>query len=435
MGSDYIEWFASLADCFIVVRFLNRWLPFKYNSYKKCITGILFILLAIDNIVLSQKEGAENISILIMLLLISVYSFACQKGNIFEKVLEIMIPTLTLFPVNGIVLYAVSYFADEDVNVLRSSGGELRILVLFFSKFAFFIVCEILIKVKRKESYSLLSFQWLLQILCFVISFYVANILWSISKQKSINDYDILFAFLSIALLNIVLFILLNRMENSRRLREKYNLAKMNLEIQKQFIINAQKNYQQTKVLHHDMKHYLMTVMGLIVNGNQEEAKNYLETILEEKLPLVYTGIQTGTVAVDSVINAKFSVCREKGIDVKAALNTEFKEIDEMDMSILLSNLLDNAVNGCQNSDEPKIDLEIARKKSYIRITVKNSISDSVLLNNPDLNTTKSEKSMHGYGITSIREISRKYDGTVNFREEGKMFIAEVWLNIYSRKT
>ena len=42
---------------------------------------------------------------------------------------------------------------------------------------------------------------------------------------------------------------------------------------------------------------------------------------------------------------------------------------------------------------------------------------------------------MHGYGITSIREISRKYDGTVNFREEGKMFIAEVWLNIYSRKT
>lgn len=434
MRNNYIEWFASLADCFIVVRFLNRWLPFKYNSYKNFITGILFILLAIDNIVLSQKEGVENISIIIMLLLISVYSFVCQKGNIYEKVLEIMIPTLTLFPVNGIVLYAVSYFANEDVNVLRSSGGELRILVLFFSKFAFFIICEILIKLKRKESSSLLSFQWLLQILCFVISFYVANTLWSISKQQSINDYDILFAFLSIALLNIVLFILLNLMENSRRLREKYNLAKMNLEIQKQFIINAQKNYQQIKVLHHDMKHYLMTVIGLISNGNQEEAKIYLETILEKKLPLIYTGIQTGAVAVDSVINAKFSVCREKGIDVKAALNTEFKEIDEMDMSILLSNLLDNAINGCQNSDEPKIDLEIARKKSYIRITVKNSISDSVLLNNPDLNTTKSEKSMHGYGITSIREISRKYDGIVNFREEGKIFIAEIWLNIYSRK-
>lgn len=88
-----------------------------------------------------------------------------QKGSIYEKALEILIPTLTLFPVNGIVLYAVSFVANEDVNVLRSSAGELRILVLFFSKFAFFIVCEVLIKLKRKESYSLLSFQWLLQIL------------------------------------------------------------------------------------------------------------------------------------------------------------------------------------------------------------------------------------------------------------------------------
>jgi sensor histidine kinase YesM len=97
-------------------------------------------------------------------------------------------------------------------------------------------------------------------------------------------------------------------------------------------------------------------------------------------------------------------------------------------MSILLSNLLDNAINGCQYSDEPRIDLEITRKKAYVQIIIKNSIPNSVLLQNPDLNTTKLEKSMHGYGIASIREISSKYDGTVNFREENDMFIAEIWL-------
>lgn len=169
MGKCYIEWSASLVDCFIVVRFLNRWLPFRHLNYKNCATGIIFILLAIDNIALSQKEGAENVSIIIMLLLISIYSPVLQKGSIYEKALEILIPTLTLFPVNGIVLYAVSFVANEDVNVLRSSAGELRILVLFFSKFAFFIICEVLIKLKRKESYSLLSFQWLLQILYYQI--------------------------------------------------------------------------------------------------------------------------------------------------------------------------------------------------------------------------------------------------------------------------
>lgn len=431
MEKYYIECLASLADCFIVVRFLKRWLPFRNNDYKNYATGILFVLLAVDNIFLSQKEGAENISIIIMLLLILIYSFVFQRGSIFEKLLGVLIPTLTLLPINGIVLYAVSFVAGEDVNVLRSSGGELRILVLFFSKFAFFIVCEVLIKLKRKEGSSLFSFQWLLQILCFVISFYIANTIWRISKQEAIDESDILLAFLSIVLLNIMLFILLNRMENSNRLREKYNLAKMNLELQKQFVENAQKSYQETKVLQHDLKHYLTTAASLLASGEQEEAKQYLETILHKKLPLICTGIQTGAVAVDSVLNAKFSACREKGIDVKAALNTNFKEIDEMDMSILLSNLLDNAMNGCEDSDNPRIDLEISRKKSYIKITIRNSIPVSVLLNNPDLKTTQPEQCMHGYGIASVREISSKYGGNVIFREEGKMFIAEIWLNTY----
>lgn len=429
MGGNYMEWGASLVDCFIVVRFLDRWLPFRHDYYKGCATGILFFLLALDNIFLSQKNGAENVSILIMLFLISLYSFWLQRGRIYEKLLEIILPTITLFPINGIVLYAVSFVSEENIDVLRSSGGELRILVLFFSKFAFFVICEILIKLKRNETSSLLSFQWVLQILCFVISFYIANTIWSISKQKPVDNSDVLFAFLLIALLNILLFILLNRMENSSRLREKYNLAQMNLEIQKQFVLNAQKRYQETNILRHDMKHYLMTAASLISNENPEDAKMYLETVLKEKLPLTSAGVQTGVVSVDSVINMKLSICREKGIAVKVIINTEFQEIDEMDMSILLANLLDNAMNGCKNSDEPRINLEIARKKSYIRIIVQNSILDSVLSDNPDLNTTKAEKSMHGYGIASIRKISSKYDGTVNFSEKEKMFIAEIWLH------
>ena len=432
MGEIYVEWLASLADCLIVVRFLNRWLPFRYDHYKGCATGILFLLLAVDNIALSQKKGMETASIVIMLLLLLAYAFALQRGSLYEKILEILIPALTLFPINGIALYAVSFVFGENVDVLRGSGGELRILVLFFSKFAFFIVCEALIRLKDKEGSSLFSFQWLLQLLCFAISFYVANVIWHISRQAAVNSRDVLAAFILIAVLNVLLFILLNRMENSRRLREEYNLARMNLKLQKQFVVNAQKSYEETKILRHDMKHYLATTAGLLSSGKQEEAKAYLEKILQTKLPAFPDGIQTGTAALDSVINAKFSACRKAGIDVRAAVNTEFKEIHEMDMSILLSNLLDNAMNGCRGIEDSRIDLEITRKKSYICITLKNSIPDSVLSDNPDLNTTKSDKSMHGYGIASIREISRKYDGTVNFREEGKVFVAEVWLHVES---
>lgn len=61
-------------------------------------------------------------------------------------------------------------------------------------------------------------------------------------------------------------------------------------------------------------------------------------------------------------------------------------------------------------------------------IAVKNSIAESVLLNNPDLKTDKQNKSEHGFGIKSIKQIADKYDGSIEFNEENGVFIAEVWL-------
>ena len=90
---------------------------------------------------------------------------------------------------------------------------------------------------------------------------------------------------------------------------------------------------------------------------------------------------------------------------------------------------MDNAIRGCDTSD-PYIELIISRKKSLTFISVKNSISGSVLTDNPDLKTDKVDKSEHGYGIRSIRDIAKKYDGSVEIMEDNGKFIAEIWLKM-----
>ncbi len=95
-------------------------------------------------------------------------------------------------------------------------------------------------------------------------------------------------------------------------------------------------------------------------------------------------------------------------------------------MSILLSNLLDNAIAGCSIS-EPSIELTISRKKSLTYIAVCNSIDSSVLENNPELVTNKADSSDHGFGIKSIKNIVKKYEGSVDFKEDNLKFIAEIW--------
>ena len=425
----YIEWLASLIECYIMVRFVYRWLPVKRSGYDKPAVVVLFLLLAVDNIALSQKDGFENISVILLLLLIFVFSLMFQHGRIYEKIFVTLIPTLTMLPINAIVLHSMSLITSESLEELRSAGGDLRILVLFFSKFVFFIVCEIIIKLRKKDTGSLLSFQWMLQLICFAISFFIANVVWKISKQASLDNHVVLWVFLMIAILNILLFILLDKMENNSRLKEQYKLSEMNLENQKQFVLNAQKKYEDIKVLNHDMKHYLTTATTLISSGKSDEAQNYLENLLQKKVSGSVGTVQTGILAVDSVVNEKLSICKEKGISAKCLIDAEFGGIDEMDMSILLSNLLDNAINGSAGVEKPILELEICRKKAYVVVTVRNSINGSVLANNPDLVTTNPEKTVHGYGIISIHNISDKYDGTVEFREEDEFFVAEVWLN------
>ena len=49
--------------------------------------------------------------------------------------------------------------------------------------------------------------------------------------------------------------------------------------------------------------------------------------------------------------------------------------------------------------------------------------ANNVLKNNPDMNTTKKDKGMHGFGIMNIRDIIDKYNGTINYEQQGDNYL------------
>lgn len=85
--------------------------------------------------------------------------------------------------------------------------------------------------------------------------------------------------------------------------------------------------------------------------------------------------MNTGSAVVDAVINNEIALCSSRGIKLKCAIDTQFELTDGIDVSILLSNLLDNAINGC-DAKNPFVELVISRKKSLTLISVKNSIAE-----------------------------------------------------------
>ena len=124
----------------------------------------------------------------------------------------------------------------------------------------------------------------------------------------------------------------------------------------------------------------------------------------------------------------KLTDCKNKGIEFSCNEFNENIDIDELDLCNVLGNLLNNAIEACENIENSNIKLSLIKNKKLLLISVTNSLETSVINENKNLKTTKSDKKFHGYGIKNIRDIASKYNGKTEFTEENGQFVARVWL-------
>lgn len=212
----------------------------------------------------------------------------------------------------------------------------------------------------------------------------------------------------------------------SERSELEYELSELkasaeNIQKQDGEIRNLHENVRRIK---HDMKNHLMVIASYLNGGNYDSAKAYTSEILD-KLNAVHSYIETGNSLLNHILNEKLNTAREKGISVKAEIeNLSFKKMESLDFSALLSNILDNAIEACENENSPEISVVITQRRGYETILATNKISASVLGVNPHLSTTKADSANHGMGIPQIKAITEKYGGMCDFYEEDGCFCA-----------
>lgn len=184
--------------------------------------------------------------------------------------------------------------------------------------------------------------------------------------------------------------------------------------------------HENTRRLKHDMKNHIMVVTSYLQENEVDEAKRYLSHVLDE-LNGIYTYVETGNSVMNYVLNWKLETAYARGLRVKAEIeNLAFEKLESVDFVSLLSNLLDNAIEGAAlhgGDAEPEIFVRVAARRGYETIQVKNRIVRSVLEENPLLQSGKTGEG-HGYGVGQIRHIVEKYGGECQFYEEKEMFCA-----------
>ena len=194
-----------------------------------------------------------------------------------------------------------------------------------------------------------------------------------------------------------------------------------------------QKKSEDLRCIRHDIRNQFAYMAMLLEDGRYDELKNYFGT-LDRDFSATDSYIETGNLAVNSVVNMMAQKAAAKGLTLKCnAAVPEKLPFSDVDICSLFSNLLDNAVESCvrQKIAGAQIEADIAVRGQSLYVCVKNPVGEGTDIGRVLKLRTEKAEAGHGLGTKIIRRIVKKYGGgekdctfSVN---EGK-FTAEVML-------
>ena len=396
-------------------------------SYAEFLTGLLCVIIqSVVTLFIVDKIIITLILFLQIIGLSFLYKLTAWKRFLFTVLLVLLFVLSEL--ATGLILSAFS-----NVSVEQLSGDNLYYMQLvLISKLVVFIIIKIIGSFSIKSEVKVAGYIYLPLITLHVATFLVIYVLSVFTFRFRVENL------LGISIITVVLLIIGNILvfylyEYQLKIIEKQKqeqMLKQQLEYKAEYYKELSRRQQITNKTMHNLKNQLFALREVLKNDT-ESGTDMIDAIFSEIMSsysIKFTGIE----AVDALITSKLQIMQEKDIHFSnSAYISEKGCPDIMDFCILLGNLLDNAIEANDKVPYEKryINLNITQQQDYLSIAVGNSISESVKIEKNKILSTKKYKELHGFGLKSVNEIVKKYNGKCTFRQKEGEFEVIIMLN------
>lgn len=195
--------------------------------------------------------------------------------------------------------------------------------------------------------------------------------------------------------------------------------------------------HKELRHIRHDMKNHVISLMGLLEDHRVNAAQAYLSR-LSEKSGLLADYATTGNPVADAILYVKGQEAREHGIDFQCDLHGPgLSGIADFDLSVMLGNALDNAIEACNRIKQPDrqkfVRIQTGAAKHFFILEIRNSMEyardpSAVLL------TRKVPAAWHGMGMAGMKAMVEKYRGTMNIELQPGVFCLSLMLPLANRQ-
>ena len=289
-------------------------------------------------------------------------------------------------------------------------------------------VCFIMVLrryVVKKSSEMLTTLEW---VRFTIFPVYTIIVLIALLTNFEISESDhqknilICIAF-GLLVMNVIVFCLINDILKREVQITENRLLLERVKNETGMYRTISENYDKQKKREHEYKNQLALIAALASENRVDEINHYLKQYNHEIMQ--HTDfIDTNNVIVNAILNSKYQETREKGIVFVVKVNdlSDLRIKDE-DIVLILSNLLNNAIEACEQCEKPIIKMKFVKEEHQIVLSVANTFSVTPVIVAKRYITTKTkEADRHGIGLENIKETVGKYDGSCVIKHDDDNF-------------
>lgn len=421
---DLIYIISNLFTAYIVKLFMDKYLGIN-PKYKRAVYWVYgaFFLITTSLYFLFSVPVVMMIANILCFLGISL----CYKGNYKNKIIASLYIYIVLF----IVEILVTALTFTPFMTPFEKYGYSNVLGLFINKILQFFTVLVLRSIfinKEKSSDDNLPLKISLSSLLIPISTIIIEIV--IISIPDVSQSKVVISVIMLFMINFIAFVLYNSLLEMYRNKIKNVIMNQEREYYYKQCLIMQKAVENTQSFRHDYNNHISILNEFISKGEISSAEKYISNLREEHQKYTSIYSSTGNIPIDSILNYKLNSLSDKNVnmDIEVNVPTELS-VEIMDISTILTNLLDNAASALSKVENNKqLNIKIVYIKGMLIISIANSYNGTVHYENGEIVTTKKNKDEHGKGLSNVRKTAEKYNGILKLSHNENVFTSEVLL-------
>lgn len=381
-----------------IISFLGIWGVFSFiNIYSIGILNLLFSL------------------IVPLLIAKFLYSISSQRGY---GIVLLFILSLNIAEIVSEVFCSIIF--SERFNLLP---GNILVDLIIFSIYQ--VAMYFLLKRNSKINIQASSLALLIVPIISIIIILVITYTMAETNNEALL-ISLSWVCISIFLADIYIYYLFNKLAALYNQKSQFMMLQQEKTLQIKYYNELENKYTEYRQLAHDINRHLSVLDELYSKGHLNEAGEYASQI-RNLVDSSKIAIHTNNKIVNILVNDKIDIAQKNGIEfIYNCEDTDLSFIDDIDLTIILSNLLDNAFEECManKAAHNTINLCICQINNFNIINLTNTCHTSPQQNHKHYLSTKAGHS--GIGMINVENTVKKYNGSFMSEYKDNLFTTQI---------